>query len=380
MMKIESIRTYVLHAKLGEKSFAYSQNWYNSRTTAIVEIRCDDGFVGFGECFGPAGVNSTIIKELYAPQLIGRNPLDREVIWMSLYNRFRDHGQKGVMIEALSGIDIALWDIAGKHFGVPIHQLLGRSFRNELSAYATCLYRTDLHQDIESMIHEVQKHIEDGFTALKLKIGFGLRFDVEVVSRIREAVGEKIGLMIDANHAYDVTKARTLCNELNSMNILWFEEPIVPEDIDGYKFLRQCVDIPLAAGEAEYTRYGCRQLIRSGGIDILQPDACTTGGLTEALKIADMADAFHLRVNPHVWGTGIAIAAGIHFGAMIAPCPPALVLDNEPMLEMDRSPNPLREQLVDPIFNIINGKVTVPTKPGLGIEINRDILEYYAVK
>lgn len=379
-MKIETIRTHVLHAELDKQSFAYSQNWYHSRTAAIVEIVCDDGVIGFGECFGPAVVNAHIVEKLYAPLLIGKDPLDREIIWLDIYNRFRDHGQKGVLIEALSGLDVALWDIAGKHFGESIHKLLGRSFREQLKAYATCLYRTHLNQSVESLIDEVQQHIDAGYCAAKLKIGFGLKNDIDVVRRIREAIGEEIDLMVDANHAYDVSTARKLSEEIKDLNILWFEEPIVPENIEGYRFLRECTSIPLAAGEAEYTRYGCRDLIKSGAIDIIQPDLCTTGGLSEAIKIADMADAFHLRVNPHVWGTGIAISAGLHLGAMIPPCPPALVPENEPLLEMDRSPNPLRTDLVFPRFELDGGHVSVPDRPGLGVEIDRDALQHYAAR
>jgi len=377
MMKIERVNTFVLHADLGDQAFAYSQNWYSCRSATVVEVVCDDGIVGYGEAFGPAQVNAIAIQTLYAPMLIGRNPLERENLWLEMYNRYRDHGQKGTLIEALSGVDIALWDIAGKHFGVPIWEFAGRHYRDELQVYATCLYRTALRQDIQSLIAEVENHLRNGYQMIKLKIGFGLRHDIEVVRAVRKSVGDEVGLMVDANHAYDVSKASVLAHELADCNILWFEEPIVPEDLEGYKELRRVSPIPLAGGEAEYTRYGFRRLISERAVDIIQPDCCAAGGLSESLKIADMADAWQVRCNPHVWGTGIAVAVGVHLGAMIAPCPPALVSENDPLLEMDRSPNVLREEVVCGGLEFAAGKVKVPTGPGLGIEVDRKALERY---
>jgi len=379
MMKIDKVNTFVVQTELDNNAFAYSQGWYNSRSATIVEIVCDNGIVGYGEAFGPARVNAFTIQNLYTPILLGRNPLERETLWLEMYNQYRDHGQKGILIEALSGVDIALWDVAGKYLGLPIYELAGRRYREELQVYATCLYRNSLCQDVGSLIAEVENHLRDGFRMLKLKIGFGLRHDIDVVRAIRKSVGGEVGLMIDANHAYDVTKAGMLARELADCDILWFEEPIVPENLEGYKDLRRMSPIPLAGGEAEYTRYGFRRLIAERVVDIIQPDCCVTGGFSESLKIADMADAWQVRCNPHVWGTGIAVAVGIHLGAMIAPCPPALVPENEPILELDRSPNVLRDKLVCRGLEIADGKAKVPDGPGLGIEIDRRVLERYTV-
>ncbi len=379
-MKIERITTHVLRADLGNRSFAYSQNWYGSRSATIVEVECDNGIIGYGEAFGPVPVNALIIDHLYTPRLLGRDPLERETLWLELYNTFRDHGPKGFSIEALSAVDIALWDIAGKHFGVPVHVLAGRRYRSEIQAYATCIYRTSLEQPMSSLVEEVERQVADGFSAVKLKTGFGVEADIEVINTIRKTVGDSVDIMIDANHAYDSAAALRIARAVEDCRIGWFEEPILPEDLEGYRELKRVCPIPLAAGEAEFTRYGFRRWLSEKAVDIIQPDCCVMGGISEMLKVIDMADTWQVRCNPHVWGTGVAIAVGLHLCAMIPPCPPALVPTGAPMLELDRSPNALREEIVPEGLEIRGGIARVPTGPGLGIEVDRDALRRFAMR
>ena len=378
-MQIKNITPYILYTELSKQErFAYSQYWYNSRTAMIVAIECDDGTTGYGEASGPPWVNAATIDTVYTPLLIGRDPLDRDTLWLEMYNRLRDHGQKGTAIEAISAIDIALWDIAGKHFGVPIYKLAGRCYRNTVTAYATGLYHRDTDDNVSALVNEAKGYVAQGFKAMKVKIGFGVESDLTVVKAIREAVGSDIALMIDANHAYDVSASICLSRKLEPLNIRWFEEPIVPEDISGYRQLTSHATIPIATGEAEFTRYGFRDLIYSKAADIMQPDCCVAGGLSEVLKIADMADACHIRVIPHVWGSSISIAVALQLLSMIAPCPPALYPE-EPLLELDRTPNIFREELAKDGLEIQNGIARVPTAPGLGIEIDHGILEKYRI-
>jgi D-galactarolactone cycloisomerase len=310
-MKITGLRAHVLSAALSQP-FAYSRAWYDTRTAMLVEIETDDGLIGWGECYGPAAMTAAVVNSV-APWLIGEDPLRTDFLWRMIYARLRDHGQKGVVIEGLSGIDIALWDIKGKHFGVPVYQLLGGPIRNEVQAYATGLYRRKSGNPLRYLAEEAAGYVVDGFKAVKLKVGFGVAEDAAVTRAVREAIGPDIALMVDANHAYDASAAIRLGRMIEAHDIGWFEEPVPPEDVSGYQAVKAALAIPIAGGECEFTRFGFRNLLVSRAVDIVQPDTCAAGGLSECKKIADMAEAFGTRYNPHVWGTGIAIAASCSY-------------------------------------------------------------------
>ena len=383
-VKIARVRTFILSVELPDgEVFAYSQAWYRARRSLVVEVETADGTVGYGEAFGPPATNAALIDEVYAPLLRGRDARDRETLWLELYNAMRDHGRKGTALESLSAVDIALWDLLGKHFGVPCHRLAGRRFRSEVAAYATGFYRKraagGLTGQAPLLVKEALRYVADGFGALKVKIGFGIADDVTVVRAVREAVGPEVRLMVDANHGYDRAAAREAARRLAPLNVDWFEEPLVPEDQRGLGRFRRESPIPIAAGEAEFGRWGFAELLRHEAADIVQPDCCAAGGLSEALKIADLADAAHVRCIPHVWGTGIAVAAALQMLAMIAPCPPGLT-PREPLLELDRTYNPLREELnLTPPEAGAGMVFTIPTAPGLGFEPDRRVLDRYRV-
>ena len=350
----------------------------------MVEIETADGTVGYGEAFGPPATNAALIDEVYAPLLRGRDARDRETLWLELYNAMRDHGRKGTALEALSAVDIALWDLLGKHFGEPCHRLAGRNYRARVAAYATGFYRKraagSLTGQAPLLVKEALGYVAAGFTALKVKIGFGVEDDVSVVRAVRAAVGPEVRLMVDANHGYDRAAAREVARRLEPLAIDWFEEPLVPEDQRGLGRFRRESPIPVAAGEAEFGRWGFAELLRRDAADIVQPDCCAAGGLTEALKIADLADAAHVRCIPHVWGTGLAVAAALQMLAMIAPCPPGLA-PREPLLELDRTWNPLREELNLTPPEVGPGMVfTIPAAPGLGFEPDRRVLDRYRTR
>ena len=381
-MKIAHVRPTILSVDLPDgEVFAYSQAWFLRRRALVVEIETADGTVGYGEAFGPPATNAALIDEVYAPLLLGRDALDRETRWLELYTAMRDHGRKGTALEALSAVDIALWDLAGKHFGVSCHRLAGRTYRRHVSAYATGFYRKratgGLTGQAPLLVEEALGYVEAGFTALKLKIGFGIEDDVTVVNAVRDAVGPDVRIMVDANHAYDRAAALEVARRINPAGIDWYEEPLIPEDLPGLGRFRRESPIPTSTGEAEFGRWGFADLLRHEAADIVQPDCCAAGGLTETLKIADLADAAHVRCIPHVWGTGIAVAASLQVLAMIAPCPPALI-PREPLLELDRTWNPLREELNLTPPDVGPGMVfTIPTAPGIGFEPDRRVLERY---
>ncbi|MBR1191035.1 mandelate racemase/muconate lactonizing enzyme family protein [Bradyrhizobium sp. AUGA SZCCT0160] len=377
-MKITDIRTHILQATLSQP-FAYSRAWYDTRTAMLVEIETDGGLIGWGECYGPAAINSAVVKSV-APWLIGEDPLRTDFLWQTVYARLRDHGQKGVVIEGLSGIDIALWDIKGKHFGVPAHQLLGGRVRSEVQAYATGLYRRKSGDPQRYLAEEAAGYVAEGFKAVKLKVGFGVEEDAAVTRAVREAIGPGIALMVDANHAYDATAAIRLGRMIEPHDIGWFEEPVPPEDLAAYREVKSALSIPIAGGECEFTRFGFRDILVSRAMDIIQPDTCAAGGLSECKKIADMAEAFGIRYNPHVWGTGIAIAASLQLLAVLPTHTPSSLAPLQPMLEFDRTEHPIRQAILKRPIEHERGIVRVPDGPGLGVEVDREALARFAVK
>jgi len=367
-MKIADVRTHVLEAKL-EQPFAWSFNATDVRASCLVEIVAEDGTTGWGECFGPARPNAALVAAMRG-HLIGRDPLATELIWQHLYNQFRDQGQKGLVVTALSGTDIALWDLKGRHFAAPVHVLMGGPLRREIAAYATGTYRRRSGNPLDYVIEEVRGYVREGFSAVKVKIGFGVDEDARLIAAVREAIGPGIGLMLDANHGFDVIEAIALGRRVAPLEIGWFEEPVVPDDLDSYVEVRRGQPIPVAGGECEFTRWGFREVLTRRAMDIIQPDTCAAGGLSECKKIADMATAFGVRYVPHVWGCGIGLAAALQLLAVLPHSPPRHA-PLEPILELDRSEHPFRQAVLQTPLEHAHGIVRVPQGPGLGIEVDR---------
>jgi D-galactarolactone cycloisomerase len=376
-MKITNVRAHVLEARLSQP-FAYSRAWYATRTALIVEIETDEGLVGWGECYGPARINCAVIESI-RPFLLQQDASRIEWLWLEIYARFRDHGQKGAIIQGLSGIDIALWDLKGKYFGQPIHRLLGGPMRTDVDAYATGLYRRNAGNPEIYLSEEARRYRDEGFKAVKLKVGFGIDDDVRTTRAVRTAIGSEVGLMIDANHAYDAVAAINLGRRIEELDIGWFEEPVPPEDLTGYRATKAALTIPIAGGECEFTRFGFREILATRAIDIVQPDTCSAGGLSECKKIADMAATYGIRYVPHVWGTGIALAAALQLLAVLPPLTPPSLKPMGPMLEFDRTEHPIRQSLLVEAIEHQNGTVAVPEGPGLGVDVNREALRQFSI-
>lgn len=374
-MRIAAVRTHVLEHVL-DTAFESASMRFDKRQHVLVEIVCEDGTTGWGECLGPALANAAIVQT-YAQWLMGKDPLETEKHWAVLYNALRDQGQRGLAITALSGIDIALWDIKGKHFGVPIAALLGGRFRDSVKAYATGSFRREGVDRITDNAAEVARYRAEGFAATKIKIGFDVEEDLRVIAAVREAAGPDMALMIDGNHGYEVIEAVRVGRAAAEFGIDWFEEPVVPEQLDAYRAVRAGQPIPVAGGETWHTRWGMREPIATRCVDIVQPDLCGCGGFSEARKITDLATLYGVRVVPHVWGTAVQIAAALQFLAAMVP-DPMRNAPIEPMLEFDRTPNPFRQAVVATPIEHAGGIVAIPDGPGLGIEINRDALKEFA--
>ncbi len=375
-MKITAVKTHVLDFRL-DRAFESSSMRFDRRQHCLVEITCEDGTVGWGECLGPAAPNAAVVKG-YAGALLGCNPLETEKIWITLYNQFRDQGQRGLTVTALSGIDIALWDIKGKHFGVPVSTLLGGRFRDSVKAYATGSFRKDGVDLIPDISAEVAGYRREGFHAVKIKIGFDVEEDLQLIAAVRDTISPEMRLMIDANHGYDVLEAIEVGMRAARFDIDWFEEPVLPEQLGAYRAVRAGQPIPVAGGETWHGRFGILEPITTRAIDIVQPDVCGTGGFSEMRRVVDLAAIHGVRCVPHVWGSAIAVAASLQAIAALPPDPPRKT-PLAPILEFDRTENPIRQAIVMTPIDHKDGIVQIPDGPGLGIEINRAALQTYAL-
>ena len=381
-MKIRSVKAYPLQTKL-ETPFAFSQGWVGARSATLVEITTEEGVTGWGEAFCQGleapQISAAAVNGAFADMLLGENALDTERLWFAMYNRSRDFGRKGAVMAAISGIDTALWDIAGKAAQVPVWRLLGGAFRREVEPYATGFYRIKGQGEKKRLVDEAKSHRERGFKFMKVKLGFGIRDDIEVITAIHRALeGKGVTLMVDVNHAYGRAEALHLGQAMSELGLRWFEEPVVPEDVEGYAFLRQRLDMAIAGGENEHGLYGFNTLIRAGAIDVAQPDIGSCGGITGARHITTIAMAAGVEINPHVWGTAVAQAASLHWIAAIPDVHHSLFA-RQPILEYDQSAHPFREDLTTKPMTMKNGMVAIPDTPGLGIEVRRDTVDAYTI-
>jgi D-galactarolactone cycloisomerase len=376
-MKIKRVTAHPLVSPLATP-FAFSQGWVHRRCATIVEIETSDGVVGWGEAFAqglePPQIAAAVVEHALAPLLAGEDAFATEVLWHRMYHATRDFGRKGTVIAAISAVDVALWDLVGKAYGQPVHRLLGGAFRGELRAYATGFYRRQGDGETARLVQEARDRAAEGFSAVKVKVGFGVADDIAVLRAIAAALRDSgTAMLIDANHAYGVAEAIALGRAVADLGLLWFEEPVAPEDRDGYAEVRRAVTMPIAGGENEHTLYGFRDFIAARGVDVVQPDLASCGGFTAARHIVALAQAAGLRVNPHVWGTGVAQAASVQLIAALPVAHHALH-PVEPMLEYDCSDHPFRTTLVSHPTLCERGTVAVPSRPGIGVDVDRAVL------
>ncbi|MDO7173109.1 mandelate racemase/muconate lactonizing enzyme family protein [Mariniflexile sp. AS56] len=375
-MVIEKIEAFVLKDELSN-SFFFSQWEYAERRICVVKVTASDGTYGWGEGYGPAALIETGIKML-EPIVVGEDPLQNEVIWNKMYRKTLDFARRGVLMASISAIDIAIWDLKGKILGLPISTLLGGAHRIKIRPYATGMYFTDHNNPTKDFEKEAKLYISQGFKAIKMKVGLGIKEDVANVKKLRGIIGDDIQLMVDSNHAYSLREAIELARKIEKYDISWFEEPLSPEFYDQHYELRQKTSIPIAGGECEYLRFGFQQLIKSKSVDIIQPDICAAGGLTEAKRIATLASTNGIDLIPHTWGTSIGLHVALHFIANIESIPGRM---HQPdfLIEYDQTENGLRDKLTFPAIEMKDGYLEVPNRPGLGIDIDKAVLERYAV-
>jgi D-galactarolactone cycloisomerase len=379
-MKITQLQVHVLKSPLAEP-FAFSQGWVRQRSATLVEVFTDQGLTGWGEAFAqglePPEIAAAAIEHALKPLVLGADPLDTEVLWHRMYHATRDFGRKGSVVAAISAVDTALWDIAGKFHGLPIHKLLGGAFRTRVQPYATGFYRIGGQGEAQRLAEEALRHFDAGFTLMKVKLGYGVDDDIACMHAIGKALqGKPVRLMVDTNHAYGRAEALRLGRALAEFDLRWYEEPVVPEDLAGYAEMRRQLTMPIAGGENEHTLFGFREFLGAGCVDIAQPDLGSCGGLSAGRHIVALAQAHGVLVNPHVWGSAIAQAAALQFIAAV-PVAHHSLFALEPVLEYDRSSHPFRQQLITQPLQMVDGTVEVPTGPGLGVEVDRSVLEAF---
>jgi len=353
--------------------------------TALVRIDTDAGVTGWGEAkvsagsFGDYHGVVAIIKQEFAPALIGQDPRQITRIWENLYNGTRGHyalarghvfpamSRRGASISAISGIDIALWDILGKSLNVPVWQLLGGRKSERMPAYASGGWASAA-QIGEQLLGYVAR---GGFGAVKMRIGVFDGSPAASAARViaaRAALGPDIDLMCDAHGTFTVSEAKQFCYLARDCGIAWFEEPVTGDDKRGLAEVRRATHMAIAAGESEFTRFDFRDLIELRAVDILQPDLAICGGITEAMRISALASSANLRLAPHLWAGAPAFAAGLH----VAAASPAAHI-----LEYSLGANPMIHELVHEKFQVVDGSLEIPGRPGLGITVRDDFVAQY---
>ena len=328
----------------------------------IVQLTTDQGLTGFGVTYNEVGGEATqvMIEKNIAPRIIGRSPFETEVIWQDLSQYLRGVGRKGLTYCAVSAVDIALWDLKGKILNLPLFRLMGGN-KTRIPVYASGGWTS--YEDGQ-LVEEMKGFVSQGYKMIKFKVGVeggnNIQRDVKRVAMVREAVGDEIGIMLDANNCWDSATGVRFANMVKEYNIMFLEEPTFADDIPGLKRYKKGTDLPLATGEHEYTKYGCRDLILSETADIVQMDFTRAGGFTEALKVAALIQAWNLKFAPHAM-------ENIHIHLLSA-VQNSLFLERlllfEDLTSMTYKDCPLPK----------DGYMEIPELPGLGLTLNWDFI------
>jgi L-alanine-DL-glutamate epimerase-like enolase superfamily enzyme len=364
-MKIDHLETIHLRYEYAD-GFTYAGGTCTARVTSLVLVHTDSGQVGVGAAYSHPGLIELIVKQQLEPFLVGQDPTQVESLWGLMYRLTRWYGRKGAAMTAIGAIDTALWDLRGQARGKPVWQLLGGD-QPKCPAYASAL----LWKAPDELAGEAAALIEKGFRRVKMRLGRDADFDIAAVQAVRRAIGPDNDVLVDGSMRYNPQTARELASVLEANNVFWLEEPFEPEDLDLYSALREEINVPLAAGENEFGAQGFRELIRTAAVDIVQPDASRCGGISEVKAVADLAQAAGLRVASHTWSDAVAIMANAH---VISTLPHGITV------EVDQTGNPFVEELLVEPLEIRDGVLQLSNAAGLGVALNRDVIERYRLK
>jgi L-rhamnonate dehydratase len=370
-MKITNISAIVL--KLPEVSSAAD----GTQDDLIIKVETDEGITGWGEVDTSPYVGKAIVDAYMShgtcyglrELVVGSDPFDYEQIWNDMWAKTYYYGRTGPVVHVMSGIDMAIWDIMGKATGKPIHKLLGGSYVDKVRPYASAL----MPDKIEEVRNAVENYASLGYTAIKFgwgPLGYDIHLDLKLIEAARTTAPDSMEIMIDIGKRYKLKQAIQVARACEQMNIFWLEEPLPAEDFNGYRRLTESTVMRIATGEEESGRLAFARLINESGIDVVQPDISRCGGLTEAKKIAVMAADNNILLVPHAFKTGILVAASIQF---ITATP------NVPFLEFSVTESAIRKELLLKPFVQKEGFIEVPTSPGLGIELNPEVIKKYGV-
>lgn len=379
MPKISDIEAIRLEVPVGEaKAFGHARGRFTSRGSILIRVTADNGLVGWGEAWGAAPLATLGYVETLAPLYRGRDIFDRNGAWHDLLRRAYSLRVQNQLTAVASGINIALHDLAGKHLGVPVHNLLGSAGKAAVPCYASGGYFCN---DPENQLeHQLGRVADRGFPAFKIKIGTAPHEDAERCRLARRIIGPEPLLLVDVNGAYHAEAAWLSMRRIEEFDIHWMEEPVMSEDFEGLQRLGARRLIPIATGESHMTAHEFKRLLDTGAVDVLMPDLNLCGGFDEGQRAVQLARLYGIRVSPHVWGTGIGLAAAVHFVAAIPSDPHGLQSPFPSLVEYDCSDSPLRDGiLVEPILPDA-GMLPVPQGPGLGIEIDLAAVERFAAR
>ncbi len=387
-MKITNVQAYWLRVPIPFEQ-QHTSDFGRAETfdTALVRIDTDKGITGWGEgrvaagSFGNHAAVVTTINSEFAPLLIGMRADRITNIVEGLYSGTRAHfahdrghvfpimARRGVTVSAISAIDIALWDLLGKSLGVPVHALLGGARVDRMQAYGSGGWA-----GVDQIGAQLTAFVKRGaFKAIKMRVGVQDGTPAVSAARVkaaREALGDNIDIMCDAHGTFTVSEAKEFCHRIRDLGVAWFEEPVTADDPVGLAEVRAFSNVPIAAGESEATRFDFMRLIERRAVDILQPDMAICGGLSEGLRIAALASAANLRLAPHLWTGACGFAAGLHLCAV---SPAAFTV------EYSLGANPMIHDLVEERFDVVDGMIDMPMKPGLGITVREDFVKQYTV-
>jgi D-galactarolactone cycloisomerase len=335
----------------------------------LVRLSADADQVAYGEGWGESLEALAEAVEVLAPVVVGADPLDHGALWERMVDRLlRQRPRLPGGAAALSALDQALWDLAGRALDLPVYRLIGGRRAPRLDAYATGLY---LEQP-SALAAKARDFLERGYRAVKMKVGAGREQDLAAVAAVRKAVGTQVPLLVDANQAYeDREAALEMGLELGRYEVFWYEEPLAPDEWADYAALRAALDTPIAGGETLRSPAQFLSAFQAGALDVAMPDVRLCGGITGLLKVAELARWFGVRISPHNWASPLGAIASAHA---------AVTLANSSMIEVEATPTPVSEELIDPPLTFEDGFLTVPDGPGLGVTVNEDFIQRFAVE
>lgn len=378
MSTISSIRFIPLSVPLPQgKAYGMAKSLATARQTTLVVVETKSGVTGIGEAWGSPAVNQTYLP-LLAGYLEGCDLADVELVFSRIVARHYHFGLQNQLMACISGIDIAAKDALGKETGLPVCRLIGGRGAEQVPVYASGGYITE--DNDRDFTPQMEAMAASGHNAVKIKIGLSPKSDLARVQEARRVLGEEVDLMVDINSNYTLDLAKATLAALAPYRISWVEEPLAPQDISGYELLQRCSPVPVATGEALYTVHDFQRLLERRAVDVVQPDLSLCGGFWQGRRIADLAELHHVRLSPHVWGSGIGLAAAAHYVASRSPSPQAQNAPWPTLVEYDVGENPLRERLLKEPLVASQGLLPVPTGPGLGIEVNWSAVEQYGVR